>query len=194
MCSEIGHTAIGDYAFKLPAEYSESLFRLLSADFGTQPLRSSVLARIRSPPYVTADPFVRFVDLEAVWEQKPILMIFTDGVDKLLNRSRYYFSAWSGSKDVIEPSRAVAVLLQDEVDEDVEEILGFPVDPRWSGDLRNRAVDILGNLVGGMNTRILQMVMDQDLLADRTTYPSLHVDDTSIIICSFADPPSAPES
>ncbi|EJF64569.1 protein serine/threonine phosphatase 2C [Dichomitus squalens LYAD-421 SS1] len=182
--------AIGDFAFKLPVDYSYRLFRLLSAEFGTQTLRDSVLERIRSPPYITADPFVQFIDLEAFWEQQPVLMIFTDGVDKLLNRSRYYFNAWSKPRDIIEPARAVAVLLQDDVDKSVEELLGFSVDPRWSGDLHNRALDVLGNLVGGTDTRILQMVMDQDLLADRTAYPSLHIDDTSIVICSFADPPS----
>ncbi|KAI1797272.1 protein serine/threonine phosphatase 2C [Ganoderma leucocontextum] len=179
--------AIGDFAFKLPAAYSSHLFRFLSTDFGTQTLRSSIVERIRSPPYVTADPFVRFVDLDAVWGQSPVLMLFTDGVDKLLNKSRYYFNPLSRPADTIEPSSAVAVLLQDEIDDTVEGLLGYHVEPRWSGTLRNKALDVLGNLIGGTNTRILQMVMDQDLLADRTACPSLHIDDTSIIICSFVD-------
>ncbi len=114
-------------------------------------------------------------------------MLFTDGVDKLLNKSRYYFNPLSKPTDTIEPPNAVAVLLQDEIDNTVEDLLGYHVDPRWSGTPRNRALDVLGNLIGGTNKRILQMVMDQDLLADGTACPSLHVDDTSIIICSFVD-------
>lgn len=180
-------TAIGDFAFKLPAPYSSHLFCFLSTDFGAQTLRANIVERIRSPPYISADPFVRFIDLEAVWDQRPMLMLFTDGVDKLLNKSRYYFNFMSKPTDVIEPSNAVAVLLQDEVDGTVEDLLGYRVEPRWSGTLRNRALDVLGNLIGGTNERMLQMVMDQDLLKDRTACPSLHIDDTSIIICSFVD-------
>ena len=187
LVKRVPSTAIGDFAFKLPAAYSSQLFRFLSTDFGTQTLRSSIIERIQSPPYVTADPFVRFVDLETVWDQSPVLMLFTDGVDKLLNKSRYYFNPLSKPAVIIEPSNAVAVLLQDEIDDTVEGLLGYQVNPRWSGTLRNRALDVLGNLIGGTNKRILQLVMDQDLLADRTACPSLHIDDTSIIICSFAD-------
>ena len=114
-------------------------------------------------------------------------MLFTDGVDKLLNKSRYYFNPLSKPAVIIEPPNAVAVLLQDKIDDSVEDLLGYRVDPRWSGTLRNRALDVLGNLIGGTNKRILQLVMDQDLLADWTAYPHLHIDDTSIIICSFVD-------
>ena len=187
LVKRVPSTAIGDFAFKLPAAYSSQLFRFLSTDFGTQTLRSSIIERIQSPPYVTADPFVRFVDLETVWDQSPVLMLFTDGVDKLLNKSRYYFNPLSKPAVIIEPSNAVAVLLQDEIDDTVEGLLGYQVKPRWSGTLRNKALDVLGNLIGGTNKRILQLVMDQDLLADRTACPSLHIDDTSIIICSFAN-------
>ena len=71
---------------------------------------------------------------------------------------------------------------EDEVDRAVPELLGHGIDLRWSGDLDNRAVDVLGNLLGATNTRMLRMVTDQQLLADRAACPRLYIDDTSLVL------------
>ncbi|TFK93950.1 protein serine/threonine phosphatase 2C [Polyporus arcularius HHB13444] len=173
---------IGDYPLKMHAAYSRHLFRYLSI-LGSPSMRNHTIRRIRTPPYVTADPSVCFVDLQAFWDQKPIIMIYSDGVDNLINQCRYLNPF--RETDII-PARAISVLLQDEVDDDVEELLGYGIDLHWSGGESNRAVDVLGNLLGGTDTSTLQLVLDQGLLADRTVSPSLYIDDTSLIICSFA--------
>ncbi len=173
---------IGDYPLKMHAAYSRHLFRYLSI-LGSPSMRNHTIRRIRTPPYVTADPSVCFVDLQAFWDQKPIIMIYSDGVDTLINQCRYLNPF--RETDII-PARAISVLLQDEVDDDVEELLGYGIDLHWSGGESNRAVDVLGNLLGGTDTSTLQLVLDQSLLADRTVSPSLYIDDTSLILCSFA--------
>ena len=182
--------AIGDFPFKLHPAYSNYLFRFMSA-VGKPRVKESFIDRIISPPYLTADPSVCFVDLEPLWHLNPFLMLYSDGVDNLVNHCKY-LTPWRSSYVV--PSRMLAVLLQDDVDEGVEELLGYPIDLRWSGSVSNRAVDILGNLVGGRSTNILQMVLDQHLLADRHGCPELYIDDTSIVICSLTDALIAPPS
>ena len=165
------------------AAYSKYLFRYLSIVGAPPYIRNSTIRRIRTPPYVTADPSVCFVDLQVFWDQNPIVMIYSDGIDTLVNGCRYLNPF--RDTDII-PARAISVLLQDKVDPDVEELLGYGVDLRWSGEDANRAVDVLGNLLGGTETRTLQLVVDQDLLADQTVSPSLYIDDTSLILCYFA--------
>ncbi|KAI0749460.1 protein serine/threonine phosphatase 2C [Daedaleopsis nitida] len=172
---------IGDYPFKLHPAYSSHLFRYLSI-LGHTRVKEGLSDRIVSPPYAIASPSMRFVDLAVVWDQKPIIMLYTDGVDNLVNHCKY-LAPWRGSGIV--PSRALAVLLQDEVDNTVEKLLGYNINLRWSGDVGNRAVDVLGNLIGGTCTNILQMVLDQHLLVDRQGSPELYIDDTSIIICTL---------
>lgn len=114
-------------------------------------------------------------------------MVYSDGVDNLVNECTYLHPHCA--TDII-PSRAVAVLLQDEVDRAVPELLGHGIDLRWSGDLDNRAVDVLGNLLGGTNTRMLRMVTDQQLLADRAACPRLYIDDTSLVLGFLTQPGS----
>ena len=106
-------------------------------------------------------------------------MIYSDGVDNLVHECTYLHP---GRASNMVPSRTVAILLQDEVDSSVPALLGHDVDLRWSGDLGNRAVDVLGNLIGCTSTRILRTVMDQQLLADRKASPRLYIDDTTMIL------------
>ncbi|RPD61193.1 protein serine/threonine phosphatase 2C [Lentinus tigrinus ALCF2SS1-7] len=174
---------IGDYPLKMHAAYTRHLFRYLSIVGAPPYIRNSMIRRIRTPPYVTADPSVCFVDLQALWNRDPIIMVYSDGIDNLVNGCRYLNPF--RETDII-PARAISVLLQDEVDDDVEELLGYGIDLHWSGEEANRAVDVLGNLLGGTDTSKLQLVVNQDLLADQTVSPSLYIDDTSLVLCSFA--------
>ena len=86
---------------------------------GPPRFNENIIDRILSPPYVTANPSVRFVDLEAVWDQKPIVMLYSDGVDYLVNCCRYLYPF---RKAQLVASRTIAVLLQDEVDDGVEQL------------------------------------------------------------------------
>lgn len=46
----------------------------------------------------------------------------------------------------------------------------------------NKAVDVLGNLLGGTNAARLESVLDQNRLVDKDPVSGLYIDDVSIII------------
>ena len=168
--------------------YSTKLFNHLAV-FGARPLRKATIKNIKTPPYITADPSVRFVDLQPIWDQKPVVMVYSDGVNNLVNRCPHLHPR--RPRHLMVPG-TVAVLLQDEVDDSVPALLGHQIDLRWSQGLDNRAVDVLGNLIGGTDTQILSQVLDQDLLIGCTSSPRLHIDDTSILLAFLtSDSPSS---
>ena len=139
----------------------------------------TVIPRIKTPPYLIVEPSVQFIDLRPYWEAKPTIMLFTDGVDCLIDG---YFNFTPGKNSGGNPYQIVAALLQDGVDLYVEETLGHKVELKRTGPDGNKAVDVLGNLVGGMDVKKLEMVMNQELLADKSASPGFYIDDTSIII------------
>ena len=134
-----------------------------------------------TPPYLIVEPPVRFIDLQPHCEAEadPIVILFSDGVDCLVD------GCFNFSPDVhrkSNPCQVVAALLQDDVDPFVEEALEHKVELRWTGPNGNKAVDVLGNLLGGTNVDKLKMVMDQEILVDRTATSGFYIDDVSIII------------
>ncbi|KAH9945334.1 protein serine/threonine phosphatase 2C [Epithele typhae] len=179
--------SIGDYAYKLDASYSTNLFRHLTM-YGIPPLSRKITKNILTPPYITADPSVRFIDLQPIWDQHPVIMVYSNGIDNLVRGCSYLHP--HRPTDIV-ASRAISVLLQDEVDESVGDVLGHEVDPHWSGAIGNRAVDVLGNLAAGTSVQKLQLLMHQPLLSDRSTSPRLYVDDTTLVLCFLrTDTPS----
>ncbi len=171
------HLAIGNYAFKCPASYSKYLFKFLPWSGETD---FNVLAkRIKKPPYMSAEPSVKFVDLQPYRSKHPVLTIFTDGVDNVVD-GKWVFRP--GSPSGADPCEVVSKLLQFEMDPSLEELLGHHIEPRWSRSEGNKAVDILGNLVGGTNADRLKMVLDQDRLVDEDPVSGLYIDDVSIIV------------
>ncbi|TFK93948.1 protein serine/threonine phosphatase 2C [Polyporus arcularius HHB13444] len=169
--------AIGNYAFKCPASYSKYLFKFLPWSGETD---FNVLAkRIKKPPYMSAEPSVKFVDLQPYRSKHPVLTIFTDGVDNVVD-GKWVFRP--GSPSGADPCEVVSKLLQFEMDPSLEELLGHHIEPRWSRSEGNKAVDILGNLVGGTSADRLKMVLDQDRLVDEDPVSGLYIDDVSIIV------------
>ncbi|KAI0749458.1 protein serine/threonine phosphatase 2C [Daedaleopsis nitida] len=169
--------AIGDFPLKLPSTYLSHLFRFLPHT-GSLPI-DKVPERIKTPPYLIATPSVQLTDLEPVWDKKPIVTLFSDGVDLLVDG---YVVFRRGSSSGADPCEIVCKLLEDEVDPSVEETLGHPVDPRWSGVEGNKALDVLGNLIGGTSTERLEMMLDQKLLAGRDAETMFYVDDTAVVV------------
>ena len=169
---------IGDCALKLGATYTTHLFRHL-AYFGGPTLYDGVAERNRTQPYISADPSIRCIDLGPLWHRHPVVMIYSDGVDHLVNGCHRLHP--QRPRDIV-PSRTVAVLLQDSVDVGVPVLLGHQVDLRWTGQQGNRAVDVLGNLIGCTDERTLQTIMDQRLLADHKARPRLYIDDTTLLL------------
>ncbi|KAI0360006.1 protein serine/threonine phosphatase 2C [Trametes cingulata] len=170
--------AIGDFPLKMDGAYARHLFRFLPAD-GYQSL-ADFAKRVVTPPYLTAEPSVRFVDLQAVWENDPVLLLYTDGVDDIVDGSLVFTPGVHSGAD---PLDVASSLLSETADPRVEAILGHRVEPLWSQEetRSNKAVDILGNLLGGTNAERLTMVMDEHLLT-ADTGQLFQIDDVSIVV------------
>ncbi|KAI0711971.1 protein serine/threonine phosphatase 2C [Cerioporus squamosus] len=169
--------AIGNFAFKAPSSYTKYLFKYLpwsgETDFG------ALAKRIRKPPYMSSRPDVKFVDLQSYRGKNPVLTIFTDGVDNIVD-GRWVFRP--GSPSGADPCEVVSRLLDGETDPSLEELLGHRIEPRWSRSEGNKAVDILGNLIGGTQADRLETILDQDRLVDEDPDSGLYIDDISIIV------------
>ncbi len=172
------HVAIGDFSLKLPSTYLSHLFKYLPHT-GSLPLEG-IPERIKTPPYVIATPSVQFTDLEPLKDSKPIIALYSDGVDLLVDG---YVVFRRGTSSEADSTDIVAKLLQDQVDPSIEEVLGHKIDLRWSGAQKNKAVDVLGNLIGGVNTERLEMMLDKELFAKGK--PMFYVDDTTIVLYSL---------
>lgn len=143
----------------------------MSTTFQTK--REIIAELSHTPPYLIARPSVRHVDLKPLWDRRGLhVVLFSDGVDNLVT-GRWVFHPSAPSK--ANPLQVVSSLLDE--DEDVAAVLldelGHGVEPRWSG---NRALDVLGNLVGGTDAERLRRVLD--VVED----PEMYVDDTSIVV------------
>lgn len=172
--------AIGHVPLKMEPAYMENMFRHVHIDNDVQ--LSDLAGKIRLPSYLTAEPEVRFVDLKPVWGRDPILLLFTEGVDHLVDDSFVFNPGTSRGVDTLD---IVPALLSDSPDPTVEAILGHDVLPRWSGAERNRAFDVLGNLLGGRNTNRLREVLQKPLLeAERNRFV---IRDTSLIVARFLE-------
>ena len=134
----------------------------------------------KTPPYIIARPSLRYLDLNPFRARHPILILFTDGVDNLVS-GRFVFQSTPRKE---EPSAVVGALLGDEVGLQVEGILGHRVEHGWQGCDGNRAIEVLGNLLGGTDIQRLSMTMDLELLSD-TDDTRFYIDDTSIIVCDI---------
>ncbi|RPD61194.1 protein serine/threonine phosphatase 2C [Lentinus tigrinus ALCF2SS1-7] len=171
--------AIGDFALKLPSSYMSHLLKYLPTT-GKMPL-DGIPERIKTPPYLIATPSVQFTDLEPVWDRAPTVLLFSDGVDLLVDGSTLFHPGVSSNAD---PCDIVSKLLQDKVDTSVEEVLGHGIDPHWSGPEGNKALDLLGNLIGGKDAERLELMMDQECMANiKSERPSpFYVDDVAIVV------------
>ncbi|KAL1949342.1 hypothetical protein VTO73DRAFT_8223 [Trametes versicolor] len=169
--------AIGDFSLKLPAPYLANLFRYLP-DFEEAPF-DKYIPKIKTPPYIYCWPSVRFTDLEPYWGRQSKVFLFTDGVDNLVDGCMVFKPRQHSGADPID---VVSALLADHIEPRIPATLGHPVVPRWCGRDSNRAADVLGNLLGGMDVERLEMVTDLELLnGDASKWP-FHIDDTSIIV------------
>ena len=177
MQSLILYTAIGNFVFKYRSAYTEHLFKYLP--FSGETNIGALAKRIKRPPYMSAAPFVTFMDLRPYRRKKPLLTIFTDGVDNIVDGRWVFRPEFPSGAD---PCEVVAKLLGDEIDPSTEELLGHPVEPHWSRLEENKAVDVLGNLLGGTNATRLESVLDQNRLVDKDPVSGLYIDDVSIII------------
>jgi pyruvate dehydrogenase phosphatase len=170
--------AIGDFSFKFHSSFLTQLFSYLPST-ATSYYIPGVTKHSKTPPYVIAKPSLRYVDLQPFQARDPILLLFTDGVDNLVS-GRFVFHPATPCTE--EPSAVVGALLGDKVGSHVEVILGHGVESKWRGCDGNRAIEILGNLLGGTDTGRLSKTMDPAMLSNADD-AEFYIDDTSIIVC-----------
>ncbi len=133
---------------------------------------------------------MRFMEYGTLWERWPILMLFTHGVDQLVDGSTVHNP---GVHSDVDPASIVSHLLclSDEVKSAVEGVLGHEVDASgwWNEDYGNpnRAIDVLGNLLGGNNIKRLKQFITRPppSLHQQHGDRELELDDTTIILCDL---------
>ncbi|KAI0649371.1 phosphatase 2C-like domain-containing protein [Trametes meyenii] len=149
--------AIGDFPLKMHPSFLRHVFQYLPSH---RALPLAALAnRVLAPPYATAMPHVRIVDLAPLWERDPVLLLYTDGVDHVVD-GHLVFTPYRHSG--VDPLAVASALLSlslaggardvgdmNSVKAGAEVALGHPVEFALSRMKDNAAVDILGNLLGG---------------------------------------------
>ncbi|KAJ7496077.1 protein serine/threonine phosphatase 2C [Mycena galericulata] len=163
--------ALGDFSLKLPTAFSEKLFFKLPNTFSPDYVER-VTKFNKTPPH--SDSY------------KPILMLFSDGVDNIVN-GEWVFHQDSPRND--EPAAVVGALLGDKVPPEMETIVGHPVELGWLGEGRNMATEVLGNLLAGTEARKFTDAMDPVLLADPD---KLYIDDVTLILLPMRTLPVNP--
>ncbi|KAJ6520317.1 protein serine/threonine phosphatase 2C [Mycena sanguinolenta] len=176
--------AIGDFLFKFDASYIENLFQYVPTT--CVPKHDIILELNHTPPYLTARPSVKYIDLAPLWVDRGLhLVLFSDGIDNFVS-GRWVFHQAEPCKTA--PLRVVGDLLQLQGGADstlLAHTLGHGVQSRWT---ENRAVDVLGNLAGGTDPARLQRVVDA------TETGEIYIDDTSLVILDVSETDSGIQS
>jgi pyruvate dehydrogenase phosphatase len=131
----------------------------------------------KTPPYLIAKPDLKYINLQHFRNRNPILLLFTDGIDLLASGG--FDAKATRRKD--DPSAVVGALLSEQDEQRLEGILGHGAKSKWYEGDGNRAIEILGDLLGGTDAGKLAMTMDPEIIsaADNAEF---YVDDTSLIV------------
>ncbi|KAG5641737.1 hypothetical protein DXG03_004309 [Asterophora parasitica] len=167
--------ALGDFSFKLHPAYSKVFAKIPSSNGNL--LVPDVTHDNHSPPYITATSEVRHIDISSL-PRRTSVILHTDGVNNIIE-GRYLFR----KEDPCTADTAVVLgsLLSVPINQGaLGDVFDYAVEPGWNDD--NRAVEILGNLLGGRDATRLTQVLTPDLLS-MTGESGLYVDDTTIVVC-----------
>ena len=174
--------AIGDFQFKLPSEYSKRIFMKSSSEWSSR-LRTGVTTYNLTPPYIKASSEARHFDLTSMRELSPILLLYTDGVDAIINGADLFRQENPCRHD---PATVMGTLLGDNIDRQfMRDVFDHEVELKWhhNGEARgNRAVELLGNILAGTDPERLLQVLNPELLSDDNER-DIYVDDTTIVLC-----------
>jgi pyruvate dehydrogenase phosphatase len=164
--------AIGNFSFKF---HLIQLFSRLPST-ASRYFIPRVTKHSQISSYIISKPSLRYVYLKPFRNCHAILILFTDGVDNLVS-GRFVFQAVPRKG---EPSAVVGSLLGGKVGLHVEGILGHGIEPKWRVCDGNRAIEVLGNLLGGTDIRRLSTTMNPEILSDIDD-AKFYTDDTSMI-------------
>ncbi|KAL7279111.1 hypothetical protein ACG7TL_006949 [Trametes sanguinea] len=181
---------LGAILHKAPYAYLRDLFHYAYQNQGTRtPEPPAVVEKISSNLSLKANPSVRFIDLKPMRDKDPILVLFTDGVNCLVNGSTVFTPGVSSSAHPLTvmasmlagPDRDLSIF-PTKSPMSLELALGHGVDFGWSRahGVDNMAVEILFNLLGGFNADRLEQVVNWDRAIAHN--PNLFIDDTTLIV------------
>ncbi|KAI0360008.1 protein serine/threonine phosphatase 2C [Trametes cingulata] len=174
--------SIGDYSMKLKKAYITHLFDY-NPDTRERNPKAPKAELVKTPPYLTAKPSVRFVDLGPLWAAKPTVILFSDGVDDIVREYACYVPKVERKVDA---GSVVAKILGNDADRvEAGELLGHQVEPLWSEEGK-LAVEVLENLFGGTDAERIEQVNQQAVWTDWDNPPDLYVDDTTLILCTLS--------
>ncbi|KAF8072288.1 protein serine/threonine phosphatase 2C [Lyophyllum atratum] len=173
--------AIGDFPFKLPPDYTKQIFHRLPSNASPES-KHGVIHYNHTPPYVTPSSQARHFDLTTLRDQSPTLLLFTDGVDNIIN-GQFLFRKERPCKE--NPATVMGALLGDSVDDDfMQGVFDYKVEPGWNGAGGSKAVELLGNILAGKDASRLTQVLDPEYLNQWEDDPRpLYIDDTTIVVC-----------
>ncbi|KAK0209516.1 protein serine/threonine phosphatase 2C [Armillaria fumosa] len=170
--------ALGDYPLKFKSIYTSKLFFKLPGR--TKKFLANVQANNKTPPYIMNVPDTRYIDLTYLRHHNPTLVLFIDGVDVIVDGETLVSK---NEPHTLDPSVVTGKLLGREIDSAYAyETLGHDVEVNWMGssENRNRATELLGNLMAGTSKETFASFLGP---AERGEWDdSLCFDDTTILL------------
>ncbi|RDB26890.1 [Pyruvate dehydrogenase [acetyl-transferring]]-phosphatase 1, mitochondrial [Hypsizygus marmoreus] len=176
--------ALGDFSFKLSSEFSRCIFTRIPSRFPGFPIHN-VTDDNHTPPYISSTSEVRYINLAQLKSKRPILLLYTDGVNNIID-GRFVFRRQNPC--IREPAEVMGMLLGDKLDHEfMQDVFEHKVELEWNGprSASNLAAELLGNVLGGTNASRLMQVLTPELLGDDEE-DSFYIDDTTIITCPLA--------
>ncbi|KAI0324658.1 hypothetical protein GY45DRAFT_1375384 [Cubamyces sp. BRFM 1775] len=117
----------------MPRAYTSHVFRCLPP---ADEMQEDFIKRVRTPPYISSTPSARFVGLEPLWCSNPVVVLFSDGGDLVVDGSLVFTPDVHSGAD---PVDIAARLLSERADPRIKAFLGHQVEPRWSQELNKTA-------------------------------------------------------
>ena len=132
-----------------------------------------------TPPYIKSSSEARHFDLTLMRELSPILLLYTDGVDAIINGAGLFRQENPCRHD---PAAVMGSLLGDNIDQQfMQDVFDHEMELKWHGQ-GNRAVELLGNILAGTDPDRYMQVLNPELLSDDDER-DIYVDDTTIVLC-----------
>ncbi|KAK0479426.1 protein serine/threonine phosphatase 2C [Armillaria luteobubalina] len=169
---------LGDYPLKFESIYTSKLFFKLPGR--TEKFLANFQANNKTPPYIMNVPDTRCINLTPLRHRNPTLMLFTDGVDTIVDGETLVSK---NEPHTLDPAVVVGKILSHEIDSEyARETLKHDAEVDWMGssENRNRATELLGNLMAGTSKETFASFLGP---AERGEWDdSLCFDDTTILL------------
>ncbi|KAH8824506.1 phosphatase 2C-like domain-containing protein [Flagelloscypha sp. PMI_526] len=166
--------ALGDFPYKVPLIWSEKYFFRTPSKTRSNRYVTSIRSNSKTPPYVLSEPSIRHLSLaETPPGQEPYLILFSDGIDLLVDGVFTY-----RPREKYKSTQIVASLLADTPDAESEVVMGHRFEMGWSEAGGNKALEVLGNLLAGTDGRRWLRILN----AGDENPESFYVDDATIVV------------